>query len=363
MLHYPIPLVPGPVVVSPATLAAYGQNYGSPDLEEEFLTSYKETAHLLQQIMGTESDVIIALGEAMVVLWGTIKSALGPGTRHLAISSGIFGAGFAEMAQVTGAESRLLDLPWDEVPDPEQVVAAVRDYQPHVVTMVHCETPSGTLTPVEAVGQRLREVAPDTLFIVDAVASIGGAPLNVDAAQIDFCLLGSQKCLSAVPDLGIVSVSTRGWARINELGYQGYDALAPYQQATKRPGNFPYTHSWYAINGLNVACHALLQEGLAASHARHARVARQWRNLVHDLGLSLYPKDEATCAPTVTAVEIPDYLNWPTLNARLRAQGMVVGGNYGKLAGKVFRIGHMGNQATDDLFEHGGEVLREALRH
>ena len=360
MKGYAIPLVPGPVTVAPATRAAYGHDWGSPDLEPEFADLYRETAGMLGEIMGTRHDVVIALGEAMVVLWGAIKSAVGPGDRVLSVSSGLYGAGFADMARVAGAEARTVDFPFDEVPDPERVVAAAREWRPTVVTMVHCETPCGTLTPVEAVGARLREVAPDALFIVDAVSSIGGAPLDTDRAGIDFCLLGSQKCLACLPDLGIVAVSERGWGRVEQVGYVGYDALAPFRHAVEER-YFPHTHSWASVAALNAACRALLDEGIATAHARHARVAQGWRDAARALGLELYPRREEDCAPTVTAIKVPAGLDWPTLDRRLRERGMVVGGNYADLAGKVFRIGHMGTQATDDLLARGSAALREAL--
>jgi aspartate aminotransferase-like enzyme len=361
MKHYDIPLVPGPVAVAPETLAAYGHDYGSSDLEPEFVALYRETGRTLGEIMGTRNDVVIALGEAMVVLWGTIKSALGPGDRLLAVSSGLFGAGFADMARAVGAEARVLDFPYDEVPDPDRVAEAVRAWGPTMVTMVHCETPCGTLLPVEETGRRIREVAPEVLFAVDAVASIGGAPLDTDAAGIDFCLLGTQKCLSVVPDLGIVAVSARGWAGVERVGYQGYDALAPFRRAAEEH-YFPYTHSWHAIAALNTACRALLDEGLANAHARHARVAQAWRDATREMGLELYPRREEWSSPTVTALRMPAGLDWKTLDGRLRERGMAVGGNYGPLAGQVFRIGHMGRQANDDLLARGTAALREALR-
>lgn len=360
MKHYTIPLVPGPVRVRPETLAAYGHDYGSADLEPEFVALYRETCGQLQTIMSTRNDVIVTLGEAMAMLWGGIKSALGPKDRVLVISSGLFGAGFADMAKVVGADVRVIECDYDAVPDPDAVAAAAREYNPTFATMVHCETPCGTLTPVEAVGKRLREVAPDALFLVDAVASIGGAALDTDAAGIDFCLLGSQKCLSAVPDLGIVAISERGWARVEEVAYEGYDAFAPFRHAADTH-YFPYTHSWHAVAAMNAACRALLDEGLEASYARHARVAQRWRDAAREMGLELYPRNEADSSPTVTALRMPADLDWPTLNGRLREQGMVVGGNYGALAGKVFRIGHMGTQATDELFEQGSATLRQVL--
>lgn len=360
MNHYAIPLVPGPVTVPPEVLAAYSRDYPAADLEPEFVALYTDTASQLQTILGTRNQVVLALGEAMVVLWGAMKSALSGDDRVLCVASGLFGHGFADLARATGAATRVLAVPDNAVPDPDAVAAAAREYHPTLVTMVHCETPSGTLTPVEAVGERLRAVVPDALFLVDAVASVGGAPLATDRAGIDFCLTGTQKCLAAVPDLGIVAVSERGWATVERVGYQGYDALAPFRHAAERH-YFPYTHSWHAVAGLNAACRRLLAAGLDASYARHARVAQGWRDALRALGLDLFPQHEADSSPTVTAVTVPERLGWAELDRRLRARGMAVGGNYGALAGRVFRIGHMGTQATDDLLERGVATLRAAL--
>src|SRR5438874_1072445 len=197
MKQHAIPLVPGPVTVPPEVLQARARDYPSSDLEPEFVRLYCDTAALLGQVLQTRNQVVIALGEAMVVLWGALKSTLNHDDRVLCVASGLFGRGFADIARAAGAEARVVDFPSDTVPDPDRVAAAARDYRPTMVTMVHCETPSGTLTPVAAVGERLREAATDALFVVDAVASVGGAPLDTDAAGIDLCLVGSQKCLAA----------------------------------------------------------------------------------------------------------------------------------------------------------------------
>lgn len=360
MTSYPIPLVPGPVTVPAAVLAARTQDYPSPDLDPRFGALYRDTQAHLQIILHTSNEIAIALGEAMVVLWGTIKSVVGEGDRVLCVSSGLFGAGFADLAQAAGGAARLVEFPASRVPDPDSVARAAREFEPTVVTMVHCETPSGTLTPVEAVGKRLREIAPDALFIVDAVASAGGVPLNTDGANIDLCLVGTQKCLSAPPDLGIVSVSERAWRRIDRRGYRGYDALAPFRHASTEQ-YFPYTHSWHAVAGLNVACGLLLAEGLERSYARHADIARGWRDAIRAEGLDLFPTRDEDCSPTVTAARTPEGVEWSALDRALRARGMLVGGNYGELQGKVLRIGHMGTQATPDLLKRGAQALAGAL--
>lgn len=359
MRQFRLPLVPGPVRVPTEVLAAREQDYPSADLEGEFFELYARVQDQLMQIMGTEHRPAIMLGEAMVVLWGAMKSCIAPGDRVLSISTGLFGEGFADMARGLGAEVRLLDFGDDEAADPNRVEEAVREFRPRLVTAVHCETPSGVLNPVAEIGRALDRHDVE-LYLVDAVASIGGAPLDTDAARIDLCLLGSQKCLSAPPDLGIVSVSPRAWAAVERVGYVGYDALAPFKHAVAERG-FSYTHSWQALAGMEAACRLLLDEGLEVAWARHARVAERCRSRGREIGLELYPRDERTAAPTVTAFRVPDGMEWPKLSQRFRERGLVVGGNYGRLAGKNFRIGHMGTQADQSLVDAAMDVVAKAL--
>ena len=358
MQNYQIPLVPGPVSIPPQVLAAYQQDYGSSDLEPDFFELYTRCEQGLQQIIGTRHAVTIQSGEGMLALWGALKSVLQPGDRVLAVASGLFGFGFGEMAQQLGAEVEVVDCGYDGIADPHKVRAAARRFRPRLITMVHCETPSGTLNPLGEVGAIAREV--DALYYVDFVASAGGVAVDVDACHIDLGLLGSQKVLSLMPDLSMVSVSPRAWARCAEVNYVGYDALLPWQNAMAER-YMPYTHNWHALAGLEVAIELLLEEGLEAVYARHARVAAYCRQRLQAMNVALFPADEAYSSPTVTAAKMPTGWTWPQLDAALRQHGMAVGGNYGALAGKVFRIGHMGNQARMELVQKGMDVLAEVL--
>ena len=126
------------------------------------------------------------------------------------------------------------------------------------MTAVHCETPSGVLNPLREVGAICREV--DALFYVDFVASGGGVPVEVDGCAIDLGLLGSQKVLSLMPDLSMITVSDRAWAAVEEVGYAGYDALAPWRTGLADK-YLPYTHNWQAMAGLRVALQMLQDEG------------------------------------------------------------------------------------------------------
>jgi len=359
MKTYEIPLVPGPTRVPEAVRRAYLTDCASADLEPEYSQLYAAVQDQLRAILATQNQLAIMTGEAMIALWGALKSCIRPGERVLAVSTGVFGYGIGEMAASIGAEVRWVEFGYDEILRPEPVEAAIQAFRPKMVTAVHCETPSGTLNPVHLVGELVRQYDVP-LFYVDAVASAAGAPLLTDAWGIDLCLIGNQKALSALPDLSAVAVSQRAWQVIAELSYSGYDALLPFRDALDKRW-FPYTPAWASLAALHAACRLVLDEGLEQVFARHARVAQYCRDRAREIGLELYPAEEAGCSPTVTALKVPASIGWAELDRRLRVHGMGVAGSLGPLAGQVFRIGHMGAQADMTLVERGMHVLAQAL--
>jgi aspartate aminotransferase-like enzyme len=361
MQTYEIPLVPGPTAVCQEVLAAYQVDYGSADLEPEFVTLYADTQSKLQHIIGTRNQVALMSGEGMVALWGALKSAVGPGDKVLAVATGVFGYGIGDMARAVGAEVETIGFDYDEAAtDLDRVEDAIRRFRPKMITLVHCETPSGIMNPAAEVGALVRQ-HDVPLYYVDAVASMGGAPVKADDWRIDLCLGGTQKVFSSLPDLGIVAVSERAWEIIQAVNYPGYDALIPFRTALA-DAYFPYTPNWHSVAGLYTACGLLLDKGLQAVFSQHREAASYCRKRLQEMGLSLFPRDPATSAPTVTAVKVPESVGWKKLDAALRRRGMVVAGSYGPLAGKVFRIGHMGCQADTHLLEQGMDTLAEVVQ-
>ncbi len=358
MQTYDVGLIPGPVSVPPELLAAYQTNYGSSDLEEEFFSLYRTCESHLGKILATRNRIAIQSGEGMIALWSALKSVLRPGDRVLAVANGVFGYGIGEMAGQLGVNLELVGFSYDDVADPQRVREVAKSFRPRLVTAVHCETPSGTLAPLKSIGEICQEV--DALFYVDFVSSGGGVEVRVDDWHIDLGLLGSQKVLSLPPDLAMVTVSDRAWVAVEEVGYVGYDALAPWRTGVDDQ-HLPYTHNWHAMAGLHVATRMILHDGLSTVFRRHADVAAYCRGRLHDMGVELFPVREEICSPTVTAAKIPAGWSWPDLDSSLRARGVVVGGSYGPLADKVFRIGHMGSQAKRELVERGMDILEAVL--
>jgi aspartate aminotransferase-like enzyme len=361
MQSYPIPMVPGPVRVPERILDVYREDYGSADLESDYLELYNQVEASLQQIFATKNRVTIQTGEGMLGLWGALKSVIRPGERVLAVATGVFGYGISEMAQSIGAEVRTVSLPYDQTIQVwDAIEAAIVDFRPKMITVVHCETPSGTLNPIEELG-RLKRKHGVPLLYADVVASLGGAPVETDAWAIDLALGGSQKVLSAPPSMTMVAVSPAAWEIIQEVNYPGYDALLPFVSAQEK-FYFPYTPYWQGLATLKAAADILLEEGLQNCFNRHTSVAQAFREGLQAAGLELFPASEAVPAPTVTAVKVPANTTWPELDQAFRAEGLVVGGSYGPLAGKVFRLGHMGSQATHVLADQALGVIRKVCR-
>jgi aspartate aminotransferase-like enzyme len=360
MKTYEIGLVPGPVSVPEEFRMAYLENFGSADLEEEFFHLYEENEALLRDLLKTKNSVTIQSGEAMSVLWGALKSLLLPGDRLLAVSNGVFGRGFGEMGKMLGMEVRIVEAQDGEFPDLASIREAAAEFRPRMITAVHCETPSGILNPLSEIGKIARETG--ALFCVDYVASAGGTDVRTDEWEIDVGLLGSQKVLSLLPDLSMVALSDRAWEAAERTIYQGYDALLPWRDGPEKR-YLPYTHNWHALQALNLSLRRLFDEGLERSFARHDEVARYCRGRLSAMDVVLYPKSEELCSPTVTAALVPSVWTWSELDGELRSRGMVVGGSYGALAGKVFRIGHMGSQADMELVKRGMDILEDVLKN
>lgn len=361
MEKYQIPMVPGPVSVSREVLEAGMVNFGSADLEKDYIVLYKATEKLLRKLMQTRNDVVIQTGEGMLALWSALKSSLQPGDKVLALSTGLFGYGMGDMAEAIGCEVRTVGFGFDETfTDFEVIEKAIREFQPKMITMVQNETPSGTMNPVAEIGA-LKEKYGVPLLYVDAVSGIGGSVVKTDEWHIDFCLGASQKCLAAPANMSFLSVSENAWKIIEQVKYVGYDALLPFRTAVKE-AYFPYTPYWQGTAQLHAAARLILEEGLSKAVARHQKVAEYCRQRAVAMGLTLFPTADAVPSPTVTALYVPRHFTWKKLDERLRNEGVVVGGNYGCLAGQVFRIGHMGTQANLNLVKEAMDVLENIVR-
>jgi pyridoxamine---pyruvate transaminase len=336
----------GPTEASARTLAALGSPI-TYHYDPVFIERFRATERKVAALYGTRSDVILMQGEAVLGLEATARAVVRPGMACLNLVSGVFGKGMGYWLKDFGAELYEVEVPYNDAVDPADVEAVLREHpEIELVTVVHSETPSGTLNPVAEIGPLVK--AQGALTLVDCVSSLGGMPFDPDAWQLDICVAGPQKCLAGPPGMSLISVSADAWAAIERnpaAPRASFLSLLDWKEQWLDGGKFPYTPSVSDVQGVEAACGELLEEGLEASFARHELAARACRAGVRAMGLELWPRSDDIAAPCVTAVAVPQGLTDAQVRDHVRDRyGVMLSGGQG--AGNLVRIGHMGRTAS-----------------
>jgi aspartate aminotransferase-like enzyme len=342
-------MTPGPTMVAERVRTACAAPMVNPDIDPDFFSFYDSLCAKLQRIFQTQSSVIIMSGEGMLALESAVLSLVEPGEKVLCLDNGVFGNGFIDLVKMYGAEPIVLakdhrnPFHADEV---EECLKANPDVT--VATLVHCETPTGLLNPLECIGPVLKKYG--VVSIVDAVSSLAGEPVKTDAWDLDVVLGASQKCLSSTPGLSILSVSARAWEKIfkRKISIPGYYMnLATWKSMWLDKREFPYTQAVSDLFALDAAVDMALAEG-ENLFARHRCIGDSTRKALTAAGLLLYPKPGAE-SNTVTAFFRPEMLPDEAFRAHLRHKyGVLIAGTFGPMGGKLWRIGHMGENAREE---------------
>jgi aspartate aminotransferase-like enzyme len=355
----------GPTEVPKQVLDAMARPILNPDLDEEFFSLYDSLCFKIKGVVGTRSNLFIMAGEGMVALDSAIANLVEKNDHVLTISSGVFGDGFETFVRNYGGKSVPVKSEYDEVVDPSAIERRLeKDSKISVATFVHCETPSGTIAPLEEVGKICNDHG--VILIADAVSTLGGVPLNADRNHVDILLGASQKCFSAPPGLAIISISKRAWEKIGRRKKKVpsfYLDLLEWKKSWLGQRVFPYTQSVSDIFALDAALDLVLKEGLEAVYKRHRKVAEMVRDDCEKIGLELYPKRREICSDTVTAIKVPKGINEKSLRDDMkRKHSVVISGSWGKLEGKVIRLGHMGYNAHEDKALIAVDALKRSLK-
>ncbi|MHC3438581.1 pyridoxal-phosphate-dependent aminotransferase family protein [Natrialbaceae archaeon A-gly3] len=350
-------MTPGPTEVPEPVRERMSEPTPNPDVESEFVDFYRDLTDKLEAVYGT-NDIAILSGEGILGLEAAVASLIEEGDRVLCLANGTYGEGFADFVESYGGEAVVCEGDWTEPLDLEAIESALEDADGEFVaaTMVHCETPTGTLNDLEPVLDLLEEH--DVLSIVDAVSSLGGTPVPAD--RIDVCIGATQKCFSAPPGLTVLSISDAAWERIEETETDGYYTdLEPWRTAVEEKW-FPYTMPVSNLYGLEAAIDLLTEEGLESVFARHEEVAQVCRDRAREMGLEVYPDDEELCSPTVTALDVEGRAL--ELQERMREEhGIVLSTGLYDLEDDILRIGHMGHNARMEKVERTMDALEDVL--
>jgi alanine-glyoxylate transaminase/serine-glyoxylate transaminase/serine-pyruvate transaminase len=246
-----------------------------------------------------------------------------------------------------GLDVQALDTDWRRGADPSAIGAVLRDDREHrikAVCVVHSETSTSCLSEIPAVRAAMDQAKHPALLMVDAISSLACADYRHDQWGVDVTIAGSQKGLMVPPGLSFTAVSDKALAASRAGGsrrsYWDWEPLV----AANKTGLFPYTPAVNLFYALNEALDMLLEEGLQNVFARHNRYAEATRRAVRAWGLELQCQDPQAYAPGVTAICTPDGHNADKLRTVILDRfNMSLGNGLGRLDGKVFRIGHMGD--------------------
>ncbi|MCH7699743.1 MAG: alanine--glyoxylate aminotransferase family protein [Chloroflexi bacterium] len=315
----------------------------------------------LKTIFETKNDVFCLSASGTGALEAMTVNFLSPGDRVLVVSIGVFGDRFATVAETYGADVTKLDFEWGTAADPQAVEDAVREGGPFKAVLVtHNETSTGITNDLEAIAAAARRGQPGVLLIVDAISSLGSIRCQVDEWDLDVVATGSQKGWMVPPGLSMVAISERGWKAFEESKMPSFYFDLGKAKDFLAKGQTPWTPAISIFFALDVALGHLVKEGVDAIIERHQRIADLTRSGIKSLGLELLA-DEQHASNTVTAVQVPEGVEWKTLYQMLQDDyDTLIEGGQGPLAGKIFRIGHLGWVSDKDI-DLTIDVLRQAL--
>lgn len=352
-------MTPGPTRVRENVRMARSLETTNPDLDSEFYDYYKDTCGLIRELLKTENPAYILSGEGILGLEAACASLTEPGDRVLVIDNGVFGRGFADFVRIYGGEPVLYTTDYQKEVDAVALKAYLEeDHAFKYATVVHCDTPSGRLNPIADICPLLKSYG--ILTVVDAVASMFGEPLQVDDWQIDIVCGGSQKALSAPIGLTFVTVSPaamQAMERRHTPIASFYANLTIFQDYYEKKW-FPYTMPISDIYGLRVALENVKAD--EQIYERHRIVASYVRDCLREAGYSIY--GESGFANTVTALEVPEgKTDRAIIDGVAKEAGIMLAGSFDVFAGKLIRIGHMGEQANMEDAKLTTEALLKVL--
>ena len=311
----------------------------------------------LREIFKTASGQAFLFPSSGTGAWeASLTNTLSPGDRVLAARFGMFSHLWIDMAQRLGLDVEVLDTEWGEGAPVERYRDALAADQAHrikAVLVTHNETATGVTSDVAAIGKALGDLQHPALLMVDGVSSIASIDFRMDEWGVDLAVTGSQKGLMMPAGLGIVCASQKALSKYDQAKLpRCYFDFGDMRKANAT-GYFPYTPSIPMLYGLRESIAMLLEEGLDNVFARHHRLAEGTRQAVKAWGLELCARSPKWNSDTVSAIMVPAGVNAAEIiDVAYRRYDLALGAGLARMAGRLFRIGHLGD--LNELMLLGG---------
>ena len=334
--------IPGPTNVPDRVLRAIDAptiDHRGPD----FAALGLEVLDGLKQVFRTSGPVVVYPSSGTGAWEAALVNTLSPGDRVLAFETGHFATLWRAMAERLGLDVRWVEGDWRHGVDPDAVRAEL-DADPSIaaVMVVHNETSTGVTSRVAEIREAIDASAADPLFLVDVISSLGSVDYRHEEWGVDVTVGGSQKGLMLPAGLGFNAVSERALAADGGLPRSYWD-WGPIVAANET-GFWPYTSATNLLYGLREALAMLREEGLEQVFARHARHGAATRAAVEAWGLEVLALDPREQSPVLTGVVMPEGVDADAVRAVILERfDMSLGAGLGKLKGRIFRIGHLGD--------------------
>jgi alanine-glyoxylate transaminase / serine-glyoxylate transaminase / serine-pyruvate transaminase len=354
---------PGPSQAAPSVLHAMSQPLIG-HLDPAFIQLMEEIKGMLRDISQTSNEITFPVsGTGSAGMEFCFANLIEPGDQVVIGVNGVFGGRMAEVAERCGARVTKVEAAWGTIIEPAQIAAALKGVRPKIVAIVHAETSTGVLTPVEEISRLAREAG--ALFVLDAVTSLGGCPVRMDAWGVDAVYSGTQKCLSCPPGLSPVSFGPRAMAAATQRKhkvqswYLDVNLLAAYWGQDRA-----YHHT--APISMNYALHEALRlvlaEGLENRWRRHEQNHLALKKGLAEMGLELASQPGHQLW-TLNAVRVPDGADEAAVRKKLLSEyNIEIGAGLGPLKGKIWRVGLMGESSRRENVDRFLAALKTLLR-
>jgi len=336
-------LGPGPSMVHPRVLRAMAHPLVG-HLDPQFLLIMEEVQELLRYVFQTENELTIPVsGTGSAAMEASLCNFIEPGDEVVIGVNGYFGERLCDMAGRYGAVVRRLDKAWGEVFSPEEIEAELKKKPAKLVALVHAETSTGALQPLEGMSEIVHRHG--GLLLIDCVTSLGGVPVKIDEWGVDIAYSGTQKCLSCPPGLSPLTIGEQAREVLNKRKTSVKNWYLDLTLIERYWGDNRTYHHTAPISmnyALREALRLVYEEGLEARFARHRRHAELlWAGL-EELGFEMHVP-LAYRLPTLTTPRIPEGIDELAIRKRLLSEyNLEIAGGLGELSGQVWRIGLMG---------------------
>lgn len=358
-------LVPGPTpVVDEIYDALASETRGHTD--PRFAKIFKNSLDLSKQMFNTDGEVFVIAGSGTLAMEMAIINTIAPGEKLLVVSHGFFGDRFIPMAKVFGIQVETLQAEWGQQISKGLVEEKLAEGGFKAVTVTHADTSTGVMANVEELVPVVKKAG--ALFILDGVCASAAMEEDMQKTyghpdyKIDVVLTGSQKAIGVPPGLGIVAFGPKALAAREAMpsvrGY--YTDIKNWLPVMNEPVKYFATPPVNMIVAFNKGMELVMAEGMDTRYRRHLALGKAVRAGLKVFGMKPLAAEEVA-APTLSCIIYPEGVNDVEFRSKLAAKGVIVAGALAALAGKAFRIGHMGN-ATEEMFVKALQIIGETLQ-